>query len=78
MDNEHPGVIQTMYIRSQDDAVLRYFVAILCGGYDMRGVERRFRRFAGDYTLLITSDDLRPKSFVPYLLSRSTAISWFT
>ena len=66
-----------MYIYSQGDAIFPYFVAVLRGGYDMRGIKRRFRRFTADYTYPVKSDDLRSEFFVPYLLSISAKVSFF-
>ena len=71
MDEEHLFIIQTMYIRSQGDAVFRYLVAILFGWYYMYGVECRFRRFAADHTFLIKSDNLgsEPPVSIPSTIS---------
>ena len=77
IDEEFACIIKTMNVRPQCDTVSRYFVAVICCGYDMRCIERLHRPFAGDDALFVKGYDLRPELFVSYLLMRPPPISFF-
>lgn len=57
MDEEHPCIIQAMYIRSQSDTVFPCFSATIRGAYDMRRIECLFRVFAAYYAFLVVGSD---------------------